>query len=60
MTRYDKANLKGDRVLELLEKGLDPSQIGARLGCPAKNVHGLAFDARRRRAQRLDKQEPAE
>lgn len=53
MTHYDKASPKGDRVLELLEKGLDAGQIAARLGCSAKNIHGLAHDARRRRERRV-------
>lgn len=50
--RIDRVHPKGDRVLQLLEKGLTAEQIAARVGCSQSNVSALAADARRRRAQK--------
>jgi DNA-binding CsgD family transcriptional regulator len=57
MAHIDKTNPKGDRALELFEKGLKPAQIGERLGLGRKNISSLIKDAMKRRQR---KQEAAE
>jgi DNA-binding CsgD family transcriptional regulator len=57
MAHIDKTNPKGDRALELFEKGLKPAQIGERLGLGRKNISSLIKDAMKRRKR---KQEAAE
>lgn len=47
MTRKDTS--RGDRALELLEKGLRPAQIGERLGVKAGHLQAMIQQARARR-----------
>jgi len=52
MIHIDRANPKGDRVLELHEQGLDAGIIAERVGVSRGNVANLLLDAKRRRARK--------
>ena len=49
MTHINKSDLKGDRALELLEKGLTRAQICQRLGCNKGSLGTLLKNALARR-----------
>jgi hypothetical protein len=46
---------KGDRALELFEKGLEPSVIAQRLGGSLDAIHALIKNARARREREAEK-----
>jgi hypothetical protein len=54
MTRRDPYS-KGDRALELADKGLDNAAIAARLGSNPRSIASLLLTARRRRARELER-----
>jgi transcriptional regulator len=58
MTRIDPTDLKGDRALELFEKGLEPPVIAERLGLNRTNISYIIRIAKARR-ERLQQREAA-